>query len=214
MTLIERLGRFNRAHPWSHNAAFTPVVMWHAWRVARAGGARALDVGCGSGNLVGGLARILPDVVGLEPDPVYAAHALSRHARSARVRIEARSFGPEERAAYDLVVFVASLHHLALEAALREARACLRSGGRIVIVGVVSEDHPDLRSRISVALNPVVGWLRHPRGTAAEPLRMGAPVAAPAETFEQVALVMESVLPGVRMRRRLFWRYTAVWKAR
>lgn len=40
---------------------------------------------------------------------------------------------------------------------------------------------------------------------------MTAPTREPSETFEQIASVASEILPGVRMRRGLFWRYTAVW---
>jgi hypothetical protein len=40
---------------------------------------------------------------------------------------------------------------------------------------------------------------------------MQAPTAAPAESFNEIHRAADSVLPGIRMRRRLFWRYTATW---
>ncbi|MCC2030108.1 hypothetical protein KEC56_11380 [Microbacterium sp. YMB-B2] len=40
---------------------------------------------------------------------------------------------------------------------------------------------------------------------------MTAPAREPSETSDQIASVASEILPGVRMRRGLFWRYTAVW---
>lgn len=40
----------------------------------------------------------------------------------------------------------------------------------------------------------------------------GAPVRDPAESLDDVAAVARAVLPGARLRRRLYWRYSLVWR--
>jgi len=214
IALLAALGRFNAAHPWSHNDAFAAFVLRHARAVRRAGGTRAADVGCGTGNLVGRLSAFLPVVVGIEPDREVAAIASERFRSSSAVHIDQRPFADEAPRQYDLIVFVASLHHMPLHATLHEARTALRPRGRIVIVGLAREAPSDRwRSLVSLALNPVMGLLRHRRRADARPQNMQAPTADPAESFDEIRDVARQVLPGVRMRRRLFWRYTASWVA-
>jgi len=208
------LGRFNAAHPWSHNDAFAGFTLRHARAVRRAGGTTAADVGCGTGNLLGHLSAILPAVVGIEPDPEAAAIASDRFPSSSVVRIEQRPFIDEAPRQYDLIVFVASLHHMPLHATLHEARTALRPRGRIVIVGLARETPSDRwRSLVSLALNPVIGLLRHPRRADAHPQNMQAPTSEPTESFDEIRDVAREVLPGARLRRRRFWRYTASWIA-
>jgi len=109
-------------------------------------------------------------------------------------------------------VFAASLHHMPLIDTLRTARHILQPGGRIVIVGLARQTRSDLlRSLTSLALNPLIGVLRHPHRAHRVPDPMQAPTAAPAESFNEIHRAADSVLPGIRMRRRLFWRYTATW---
>ncbi|UJP11048.1 class I SAM-dependent methyltransferase [Microbacterium sp. KUDC0406] len=212
--ILTALNRFNAAHPWSHNDAYAWFVLRHARAVRRAGGRTAVDVGCGTGNLAARLAGILPEVIGIEPDLATARVAARRFAASDRVCIEQRRFGDEPYGSYDLIVFVASLHHMPLRATLAQARAALRPGGRILIVGVASEASADaLRSLVSLAVNPIVGLLRHPHPATAPPASMRAPTAEPLETFDEIHAVAAGELPGIRMRRRLFWRYTAYWTA-
>ncbi|REJ05514.1 class I SAM-dependent methyltransferase [Microbacterium bovistercoris] len=212
--LLAALDRFNAAHPWSHNDAYSHFVLRHARAVRRAGGRVAADVGCGSGNLAAALAGVLPVVIGIEPDAETARSAARRFDGSARVRIEQRQFGDEPSGAYDLIVFVASLHHMPLRATLHQASAALRPQGRILIVGAARETSADApRSLVSLALNPVIGFLKHPRRASAPPASMRAPTAEPRETFDDIRIVAAEVLPGIRMRRRLFWRYTAHWTA-
>lgn len=213
-SLLAVLNQFNATHPWSHNDAYTPFVLRHARAVRRAGGRIAVDVGCGTGNLAARFAEVLPEVIGIEPDERSASIAASRFAGSERVRIEHRQFGDEPRDGYDLVVFVASLHHMPLRPALQHAREALRPSGRIVVVAVAKETAADTpRSLVSLALNPLVGFIRHPRRAAAPPVAMLAPTAEPTETFDEVRTAAAEVLPGIRFRRRLFWRYTGHWTA-
>lgn len=211
MSVLERLGRFNAEHPWSHNDAFRGFVMRHPRAVRRRGGDTALDVGCGTGRLAGRLSQLFPNVIGIEPDRETALLA-SRNVGRGTVRVEARAFGGEPDAAYDVIAFVASIHHMPLRAALLDARAALRPSGSIVIVGVAKESERDRwRSVVSLVLNPIVGFVRHPRRAAALPENMRAPAVEAAQTFEEIEAVVRELLPGVRMRRRLFWRYTAIW---
>lgn len=213
MGFLALLDRINAAHPWSHNDAFAGFVLRHARAVHRRGGDTALDVGCGTGTLLRRLSGVFPAVVGIEPDIAAAAVAAER-CRTLPVRVENRGFGPERPAAYDLIVFVASLHHLPLKDALEEARAAMRPGGRIVVVGLARETPADaLRSGVSLVLNPLVGLVRHPAPATRPSTQVHAPTADPTETFEEVRTVARTVLPGIRMRRRLFWRYTAWWTA-
>jgi len=211
--ILTSLARFNAAHPWSHNDAYAAFVLRNAKAVRRRGGVSALDVGCGTGNLVERLSAIFPHVIGIELDVDVAAAAAHRFEMTDAVTIQQRPFGGEAEGAYDLIVFVASLHHMRLEDALLDARASLRTGGRIVIVGVASETRSDrLRSAASLVLNPLVGFIRHPRRAPATPLHMQAPTVDARQTFDQIQAVAHRLLPSIRMRRRLFWRYTAVWE--
>jgi SAM-dependent methyltransferase len=213
MRVLAALDRLNAAHPWSHNDAFTGLVLRHARAVRRHGGTTAVDVGCGTGNLLLSLSEVFPQVIGLEPDPETAAAAARRFSGSA-VLVEERRFGSEPHQAYDLIVFVASLHHMPLRPALLAARAALRPGGRVVIVGVAGESPGDaLRSGISLVLNPLIGLVRHPTRATQPPAHMRAPTSAADQTFDEIRGIADEALPGVRMRRRLFWRYTATWTA-
>lgn len=213
MGFLAVLERVNAAHPWSHNDAYARFVLRHARAMRRRGGDTAVDVGCGTGNLLSALAEIFPTAIGIEPDAGTAAAAAGRFTGDA-VLIESRAFGSEPQGAYDLITFVASLHHMPLRAALQDARAALRPGGRVVIVGVARETSKDaLRSGASLLLNPLVGLVRHPSRATRPPAHMQAPTTAATQSFDEIRAFASEVLPGIRMRRRLFWRYTASWEA-
>lgn len=211
---LGKVDEFSAAHPWSHNEAYAAWIIRHARKVRRMGGDRALDIGCGTGRLLKELARVMPEVVGIEPDVRTAARARSAVAEVENATVLDEPFDPTifGGATFDLVTFVAVLHHLPLIRTLEAAQALVRPGGRMVIVGLARETPADFPwSAMSVLLNPVIGLIRHPRHARAIPESMTAPTSEPAETFDQIATIAREMLPGVRMRRGLFWRYTAVW---
>ena len=181
---------------------------------AAGGGTAALDVGCGTGNLVRRLALVFPSVTGIEPDAATAAIAAQRFQDSGTIRIAQHRFDEESRQNYDLIVFSASLHHMELMATLIRVRSMLRPGGRVVIVGVARETSADIaRSLVSLVLNPIIGFLRHPQPVSEPPVNMQAPAIEATEAFDDIRAIADQVMPGIRMRRRLFWRYTAYWMA-
>jgi hypothetical protein len=55
--------------------------------------------------------------------------------------------------------------------------------------------------------------LARSRGRAGARVAMSAPVAAPATTLPEIRQAALRVLPGARVRRRLFWRYSLRYTA-
>ncbi|WP_327403175.1 class I SAM-dependent methyltransferase [Streptomyces sp. NBC_01288] len=218
--LLRALESFNSAHPWSHNAHYHP---WLLRQLPRRFG-RALDVGCGSGDLVRLLAaRSTGGVEGIDSDPQIIARA--RELTSSGVSgvsgvpavftvVDARAEIPA--GPYDVITCVAALHHLPFAETLTRFRDQLAPGGTLVVVGCAREEDAvdTLLGAVSVALNLVVGWVKNRgRRAASRPVAMTAVTRPPEMTFAEVRREAIRVLPRVRPRRWLFWRYTLVWRA-
>ncbi|MEV0599901.1 class I SAM-dependent methyltransferase [Streptomyces sp. NPDC050315] len=213
MVMLSHLHRFNQRHPWSHNDHYGP---WVDDQVAASGARHVLDVGCGTGNLAVLLRRRAATVTGLEPDPATARAAAKRFADDPAVTIVETDFaGRDRQRRWDAITLVAVLHHLPLVPTLRELRGCLAPGGRLVIVGCYREAGlPDLLATLPAALaNPVIGLAKHPARATAPPLHLTAPTTDPRETLGDIRAAAALELPGARIRRRLFWRYTLVYDA-
>lgn len=160
------------------------------------------------------LAHELPNVTGIEPDKKSAKLATEAVAAVPTARIIQASFPADDGTRYDLVSMVAVLHHLPLTAGIRSLRKFLAPSGRLIIVGMYRETPTEMPlSVLSVVLNSVVGLIKHPRKTASPLEHMTAPTVEPIETFQHIKATMEAELPGVVIRRGLFWRYTARWTA-
>ncbi|MEU0947327.1 class I SAM-dependent methyltransferase [Streptomyces canus] len=212
MPLLDALARFNDAHPWSHNTHFHPWILRQLPRRFD----RALDVGCGSGDLARLLATRANQVHGVDSDERIIGKARESTDPGLPVAFavaDGRSY--DRGAPYDVITCVAVLHHLPLTETLVRFREQLAPGGTLVVVGLTREDTrvQTLFGLASVPLNLVIGWIKHRGRTASEaPVAMTAPTR-PAD-IPYTAFVREArrLLPGVRLRRRLFWRCTLVWK--
>jgi 2-polyprenyl-3-methyl-5-hydroxy-6-metoxy-1,4-benzoquinol methylase len=207
------LHRFNAAHPWDHNAHYHP---WLLRRLPRRFGT-ALDVGCGSGDLVRLLARRAREVRGVDSDAAMIRTARESTPASARVAYTVADAsrglpgGP-----YDVITCVAVLHHLPFTETLIRFRRLLAPGGTLVVVGCARASGAVDRALAltAVPLNLLLGWVKNGgRPSPHRPVAMTARTREPEMTFAEISRAARRPLPGARLRRRLFWRYTLVWRA-
>jgi SAM-dependent methyltransferase len=208
------LDRVNAAHPWSHNDAYAGFVLRQAAKAVREGGRSAADIGCGTGHLLRRLAPLFEQTVGIEANPASAGRAAQAVRSLPGAQVVVERFPLADGRSYDFVALVAVLHHLPLLAGIEAVRSAVAPGGRLAIVGLYREEPSDAwLSLASVLLNPVLGLVRHPRRATATPEHMTAPTAPASDSYAEIAGALSEALPGVRVRRGLFWRYTASWRA-
>ncbi|MFG3035870.1 class I SAM-dependent methyltransferase [Streptomyces sp. NPDC048330] len=210
--VLRALERLDTAHPWDHNAHH------HRWILRRlpARPERALDVGCGTGDLARLLADRARSVRGVDADPVIVARARELTDPAARVTfaVEDALADTGDDGTYAAVTCVATLHHLPLIPALERLRDRSAPGGTLVVLGLArpatAGDH--LLGLLSIPLNVATGLLRSRGRPAPRPVAMTAATRDAEETFGDIALAARRILPGARLRRRLFWRYSLVWR--
>lgn len=209
--VLGALHRFNAAHPWDHNAHYHP---WILRRLPRRFGS-ALDVGSGSGDLARLLAARADKVLGIDSDPKITARARELTPPAAPVTFTtADALTGIPGGPYDVITCVAAIHHLPFTDALAVFRRHLAPGGALVVLGLsrptTLADH--LLAAAAVPLNVATGWLKNRGRTAPRPVSMTA-LTRPAEmSFPDIVRDARAALPGARLRRRLFWRYTLVWR--
>ncbi|GGQ01125.1 class I SAM-dependent methyltransferase [Streptomyces mutabilis] len=209
--LLQALDRFNAAHPWDHNAHYHP---WILRRLPSRFGS-ALDVGSGSGDLVRLLATRADEVRGIDSDPEITSRArlLTPEATSASFTVADAPTGLPD-GPHDVITCVATLHHLPFAETLAAFRRHLAPGGTLVVVGLyrpqTATDH--LLSATALPLNAATGWLKNRGRSAAPPVSMSARTRPADMPFADIAQQARTVLPGARLRRRLFWRYTLTWR--
>jgi SAM-dependent methyltransferase len=197
---------------WSHNRHHQRTLLRHV----TAGAARALDVGCGTGELARALAARCARVTGLDlsPNMVGQARLRSEGVDNVEYAVGDVMTTPFPTGAFDVVASVAVLHHLPLEPVLVRLRDLLRPGGLLLVLDLRATELPaDLAA---VVLNAALrawhtGWRRQ---TPAE--RDAWAAHGSTDRYLSVAEVREvsrRVLPGVRVGWHLLWRYSLVWRA-
>ncbi|GAA4620262.1 methyltransferase domain-containing protein [Saccharopolyspora hordei] len=198
---------------WDHNAHYHPWLL----RQVPPRSARALDVGCGTGAFARQLAERVDHV-----DAVDLSAEMVERARSASEADGVRwlcgdVLDPELPLApegYDVVTAVSSLHHMPLRPALCRLAELVRPGGTLAVVGHYrKETAVDFTlDAVTLPANAVVGAYKAARGRAGKPHDEGMPVKDPTSTLREVCAAAAEVMPGAVLQRRLFWRFTLLWR--
>ena len=192
---------------WNHNTAFHQEVVRDAGRR----GGRALDVGCGEGLLSARLAGVCREVIGIDSDERALARAQRRLERTPNARVLAHDIMdpdlPGRLGAFETVTCVAVLHHLPLEEGLAALGALVAPGGRLIVIGLAADKSPWdwIVSGLSVLpIRVMSAWHRETRD-------IGVATTRARESLEEIRAAASRILPGARVRRRFYYRYSLVW---
>ncbi len=195
---------------WNHNTHFHNYLLRQLPRKID----RALDVGCGLGLFAGKLAKRAELVDALDIDDAILKEALNQH-NAPNIYYKYADFLKIDllENSYDAIVSIASLHHMDLEVALNKMKLCLRPSGKLIILGLYRDttilDY--MYSVISVPLNLIyLKWHR----TSTLTLINVAPTCPAQLSFNQIKSVAHTLLPGFKLQRHLFWRYSLIWQKR
>ena len=201
---------------WDHNAWYHRLLL----RAVPPGTGRVLDVGCGAGARSRRLAARAGRVDAVDRDPVMTAAARRDAPANLRV-LEADVLTVDlPTGGYDAVVSLSVLHHLPTAAALERMAGWLRPGGRLTVVTLPRTDLPrDLPVEAAALVGHRVLGAAFTAGRALtgrplfayQPDVLDMPMRDPELTTAQVRAAAVEVLPGVRVRRLLFWRYLLTW---
>ena len=200
-----------RGWGWDHNAHYWPLVVGEL--PARCD--RVLDVGCGTGGLASLLAARVLHVDAVDRDPAVLDAARARVPANVRCRLADVLHDDLEPAAYDAVTSISTLHHLPLEDGLERMAGALRPGGVLVAVALPRVDLPRELPVEAAALvaHRLVGLARAAQEQRTVDDAVAVRMMDPELTVREVRRRASSVLPGVRVRRLLFWRYVLTWRA-
>lgn len=191
---------------WNHNTAYHTELL----AAVPPSGGDVLDVGCGDGLLVSRLATRATRVMGLDSDSRAIHQAQRRVVDIPNAQVVLASFltAPQlKRRSFDLITCVATLHHMPLVAALEKMNAALKPGGRLVVIGLSANTSAWdwIVSALQVLPVRVLSALR---GESGYP---GMSVAPSSEPLAEIRRVARMVLPGSRVRRRFWYRYSLTW---
>jgi SAM-dependent methyltransferase len=190
------------AKRWNRSIHYHPALL----AALPKGAQRALDVGCGEGLLARQLRATIPQVVGIDQDTASIERA--RRAQSEPIDYVVGDVleYPLAPGSFDVVVSVATLHHMDASAGLRRMVELLRPGGVLGVIGLAKRSLPGDIPYYALSL------LMQARMGFPKSWNHGAPMVWPPPlTFAQVCQVSSKELPGSQFRRRILGRYTLLW---
>jgi SAM-dependent methyltransferase len=200
---------------WDHNAYYHRLLLRQMPQPCR----RVLDVGCGAGAFAARLAQRNEQVDALDRSAEMIEEARRRtpdNVNCVLADVLADSLPGKD---YDAIFSISALHHMPLQDALPVLAAALRPGG---VLAAIALPRTDVRRELPVEIVAAVGHrLLGARFLATRLLGSNSGFAKdatmpvvmdPPLTTREVALQAAAVLPGVRVRRLLFWRYLLIWQ--
>lgn len=200
---------------WDHNSQYHHFLLERVPQSC----AQALDVGCGTGTFTRLLAQRADRVLALDLSPEMIRVARERSGDQPNIDFQIGdvllwNVPPEQ---LDCIVSIATLHHLPLQATLAKLKHALRPGGALLVLDLFRGEGPVDLLTGSVAAPLSVGLkmahnrrLRPPSATREAWAQHGAHDRYPSMT--EVRQACSALLPGARVRRHIFWRYSIVWR--
>jgi SAM-dependent methyltransferase len=202
---------------WDHNAYYHRLLLRQMPQRCR----RVLDVGCGAGAFAAQLAQRSEQVDALDRSAEMIEVAKLRAPSNVNCVLADVLADPLPGEDYDAIFSISALHHMPLQDSLPVLAAALRPGG---VLAAIALPRLDLRRELPVEVVAAAGHrllgamflakrsLGGNGGFAKDFTHSAMPVVTePPLTTQEVARQAAAVLPGVRVRRLLFWRYLLIW---
>ena len=193
---------------WNHNSHYHNYLL----RQLPIKVERILDVGCGQGLFASKVANRAERVDAIDLDRATIEEAVKQHSAS-NICYQQADFLEADlpNNTYDAIVAIASVHHMDLSEVLQKMRQLLRPSGKLLILGLYRETSilDYIYSAISIPINLIyLNWHRKSN----EKIFDIAPTRFPQLLLPQITLVATPLIPGCKIRRHLFWRYSLIWQ--
>jgi SAM-dependent methyltransferase len=203
---------------WDHNAYYHRLLLCQLPQRCQ----RVLDVGCGAGSFAAQLAQRSKHVDAVDRSTAMIEEAKRRTADNVNCVLADVLVDALPSKDYAAIFSITALHHMPLQDALPVLADALRPGG---VLAAIALPRLDLRRELAVEIVAAVGHrllgavflakrlLGRGEGFATDPDRSSMPVVMdPPLTTREVADVAAALLPGVLVRRLVFWRYLLIWR--
>lgn len=201
---------------WDHNAYYHRLLLRQLPQRSR----RVLDVGCGAGAFAAQLARRSELVDALDRSAEMIEEAKRHTPGNVNCVLADVLADPLPGKDYDAIFSISALHHMPLQDALPVFKAALRPGGVLAAIALprldlrhelpaemVAAAGHRLLGAVFLAQRSLAGSGGFAKNHSAMPVVMDPPL-----TTREVASQAAAILPGVRVRRLLFWRYLLSWQ--
>lgn len=189
---------------WNHNTAY------YKWIKQRTADCRSvLDVGCGDGSLVAYLDDGSKNLTGIDAELSCISTANAVNSSSNTQFFCCRFEDYEVHGPYDAIIFVASIHHMDMTAALEKAKTLLSRNGLLVIVGLAapSAARDYVIEGLRILPCKIISKYKHMRSSEEQNI----PVSYHLPTLNEVRDISSKILPHAVIKYGLYYRYLLEW---
>jgi SAM-dependent methyltransferase len=178
-----------------------------------------LDIGCGTGEFSRLLAKRCDRLVAIDLSPQMIAIAKQHSQAYKNIDFQVADIlqweFPVEQ--FDVIISIATFHHLSLENLLPSLQTALKPGGKLIILDLVK--HETIQDKLSDVVAVPLNWIwqilknrnikQSPEAQAAwrEHFRTDEFLS-----LSQARHIYTKSCPDAKVRKHLFWRYSAVWE--
>jgi hypothetical protein len=102
-----------------------------------------------------------------------------------------------------------------LREGLTRLAGLVRPGGLLIVVGLylTSTRADRAMELVTLPANAAVGLAKAIKGTGGRAHDAEMPVVWTAPTLPEIRAAAAEIVPGARIRRHVFWRYSLIWRA-
>lgn len=212
---FDRIARLPDEGRWNHNHHYHGYLLKHL--PARIN--TALEIGCGAGDFCCLLAARADQVLGIDLSSEMLRAARERSADYPNIdyqQLDVLTWDMPIRQ-FDCVASIATLHHLPLATMLLKIRDSLKPGGVLLVLDLYK---PETRSEmlyagLAVLPNILVKLAKDGLRQPSEEARAAWDAHGKDDVYPRLSEVRRlcaDILPGAKVRRHFFWRYSIVWK--
>jgi 2-polyprenyl-3-methyl-5-hydroxy-6-metoxy-1,4-benzoquinol methylase len=217
-TSAQVIGQFDRiaALPdeWDHNRLYQREILDRVGRRRR-----ALDLGCGTGELTRALAVRCAYVVGVDASSGMVAEARRRNwgLNIDYVQGDAEAYLRGREGEFDFISSVAAFHHMDEERMLLRCKEALAPGGTLVVLDLFEERGlVDLAlSALAAVLNPFYRLAHTGQSATSREERELWAAHSPQDHYKGLGELRDlasRILGEFSLERKLFWRYMLVYQ--
>jgi SAM-dependent methyltransferase len=199
---------------WDHNQQYQKYMLLQVKRPSKLG----LDIGCGTGEFTSKLSKICDKVIGIDIAPVMINEANKRNSNKniKYVLGDVNSYLDKIEESLDVIVSIATFHHLDYEEMLRKSKESLKKGGVLIIQDLYHENTILFKflSLIGVLLNPLYMLLNNRQAKVNrehQKVWKNHHEDDFYNSIKEIKAMADHTLLHYKIRRHIFWRYTLTY---